>query len=280
MQFSYYTFGSGARNYAEQIEHAKRYGCTGIEPLTNLDFASGDPEPARAIRALLDENRMSCPCFSMYVEIMRDENAFRRICRAIDQAAILGAPYFHHTLGPVAYPDQPFSEYLGIAVDMIRRTSDYAAQYGIRILIEPQGRMMNGIERLSALYEAVDRPIGAVLDTGNILQSPDSCEEYIRVFAPYIKHVHIKDKIIRDRLPLCPDGKWALGMDGLPRFSRPTVVGQGDLDLVGILGMLKALDYDGWYSLEYDAPEAFEPYYRVSQKNFAELYRRVFGEEA
>ena len=280
MKLAYYTFGSGARNYAEQIEHAKRYGCTGIEPLTNLDFASGDPEPARAIRALLDENRMSCPCFSMYVEIMRDENAFRRICRAIDQAAILGAPYFHHTLGPVAYPDQPFSEYLGIAVDMIRRTSDYAAQYGIQILIEPQGRMMNGIERLSALYEAVDRPIGAVLDTGNILQSPDSCEEYIRVFAPYIKHVHIKDKIIRDRLPLCPDGKWALGMDGLPRFSRPTVVGQGDLDLVGILGMLKALDYDGWYSLEYDAPEAFEPYYRVSQKNFAELYRRVFGEEA
>ena len=279
MKFSYYTFGSGARNYAEQIEHAKRYGCTGIEPLVNLDFASGDPEPARAIRALLDENRMSCPCFSMYVEIMRDENAFRRICRAIDQAAILGSPYFHHTIGPDAYPGQPFSEYLGGAVDMIRRTSDYAAQYGIRILIEPQGLTMNGIQHLSALYEAVDRPIGAVLDTGNILQSPDSCEEYIRVFGPYIKHVHIKDMFIRQTMPACPDFNWEKRMNGLPGACRQTVVGQGDLDLVGILGMLKALDYDGWYSIEYCAPEPFLKYYPVSQQNFLDLYRRVFGKE-
>ena len=280
MKLSYYTFGSGAQNYAEQVEHAKRYGCTGLEPLVTLDFASGDPEPARRTRALLDAYGMCCPCFSMYVEILRDKDAYPRICRAIDQAAILGSPYFHHTVGPEAYPGQPFSEYLGIAVDMIRRTADYASQYGIQILIEPQGLIMNGIEHLSALYEAVDRPIGAVLDTGNILRSPDSCEDYIRAFAPLIKHVHIKDKIIRNRMPLCPDAKWTGCMNGLPQVSRPTIVGQGDLDLVGILGMLKDLHYDGWYSLEYDAPEAFDRYYPLSQQNFIDLYRRVFGEES
>ena len=280
MKLAYYAFGSGAKTYAEQVEHAKRYGCTGIEPLTNLDFASGDPEPARITRALLDENGMSCPCFSMGVALVKEpEEGYRRICRAIDQAAILGSPYFHHTLGPDAYPGQPFSEYLGVAVDMIRRTSDYAAQYGIRILIEPQGLTMNGIQHLSALYEAVDRPIGAVLDTGNILQSPDSCEEYIRVFGPYIKHVHIKDMFIRQTMPACPDFNWEKSMNGLPRACRQTVIGQGDLDLVCILGMLKALDYDGWYAIEYCAPEPFLQYYPVSQQNFLDLYSRVFGKE-
>ena len=280
MKLAYYTFDSGAKNYAEQVEHAMRYGCRAIEPLTVLDFASGDPEPARRTRALMDENAIVCPCFSMYVEVMRDKDAYPRICRAIDQAAILGSPYFHHTIGPDAYPGQPFSEYLGIAVDMIRRTSDYASQYGIQILIEPQGLTMNGIEHLSALYEAVDRPIGAVLDTGNILQSPDSCEDYIRVFGSYIRHVHIKDMFIRKTAPLCPDANWEKSMNGLPQTCRQTVIGQGDLDLVGILGMLKDLHYDGWYGLEYCAPEAFDRYYPLSQRNFIDLYHRVFGEEA
>lgn len=278
MKLAYYTFFGGAQNYLQQIEQAHRYGCTGLEPLSNLDLASGDPERAKIIKEKLDEYGMCVPCFSMWVTIMPDpEEAYKKICKMIDVAKILDAPYFHHTVGPVAYEGQPFSEYLATAVSVIRRTSDYAGERGMQILIEPQGMTMNGVAHLKELYDTVDRPIGAVLDTGNILTGGNTNEEYLQAFGPLVKHVHIKDMLIRDHLPKYASPFWEPAYDPALPVARQTVIGEGDLDFYRIFSMLKDFGYDGWYAPEYCAPESFVPYYERSQNNLQAIYEDVFG---
>jgi sugar phosphate isomerase/epimerase len=135
---------------------------------------------------------------------------------------------------------------------------------------------MNGVRNLSALFDTVKAPIGALLDTGNILQSGDSVEKYIKAFGPLIRHVHIKDMLIRKKPPIFPDRYWSK-VGNTKGMVRQTVVGMGDIDFIRVLKMLKALNYNGWYSLEYDTPEAFDIYYPRSMENFAAMHAEVFG---
>lgn len=278
MKFALYTFGSGARTYMEQVDHAIRFGCTAIEPLVNLDFKDLNLDNAKRVREYMDAVDMKIPCFSFFIQFQEDPKAgIERIKKVIDMGKILGAPYIHHTVGKAAYEGQPFREYLKIAVDVIRETSAYAEQNGMQLLIEPQGHVMNGVKHLSALFDTVKAPIGALLDTGNILESGDSVEKYIKAFGPLIRHVHIKDMLIRKKPPICPDDRYWSKVGNTKGMIRQTVVGTGDIDFIRVLKMLKALGYNGWYSLEYDAPEAFDIYYPRSMKNFAAMHEQIFG---
>ncbi len=279
MKFSLYTSGTGAKTYLERVDHAIRYGCTAIEPAINLDFSSMNLDNAKRVREYMDATNMQIPCFSFFIQLQEDPKAgIERIKKAIDMAKVLKSPYFHHTIGKSAYEGQSFRDYLKIAVDVTRETSAYAEQNGMQLLIEPQGYMMNGVRNLSAFYEAVKAPIGALLDTGNILQSGDSVEKYIKAFGPLIRHVHIKDMLIRKKPPLFTDRYW-YKIGNTKGMVRQTAVGMGDIDFIRVLKMLKAIDYNGWYSVEYDAPENFDVYYPRSLENFAAMHAEVFGSD-
>ncbi len=274
MKHAYYAFTGGEQDYFERQQNALRYGCDGIEYLNVLDLSTPSAELAKRLRENAERLFLPSPCFSMYVEVMRDPAvAVKEIKQYIDMAEILGCPYFHHTYGPIL-AGQSKSDYLKTALDVARQTAAYAAERGLHLLIEPQGATMNGVEMLSAYLDEMGDAASLILDTGNIFESNDTSLDLLTAQWRKVKHVHIKDMIWRDRLPAFPDEGWRHCPNGAG--ARQTVVGQGVVDFIPLLQKLKEVGYDGWFALEYDAPERHEKYYPISLSNFKQLHARVF----
>ena len=277
MKHAYYTFPDGTTNYFDRMELAVQYGCDGIEYLNNRDLSEPSMELAYRLRERSDKLGLACPCFSMWAAVMEDPVAsVRQIKAYMDMAEVLGAPYFHHTYGPALEGQGP-ADYMKVALQVARETAAYAAERGMLLLTEPQGLSMNGVEVLREYFDEMGDMAGMVLDTGNVLESNDSNEQLLDALGHKVRHVHIKDMITRKTPPTFPDEDWRVCRDG--SVARQTVVGQGELDLSAILSRLKALDYNGWFALEYNAPERFEKYYPISVQNFSTLYKQVYGQD-
>jgi sugar phosphate isomerase/epimerase len=75
-----------------------------------------------------------------------------------------------------------------------------------------------------------------VLDTGNALYTGEDPEEVARLLAPFAAYTHIKD--MKKRGP----------------FVISTALGDGEIDIAGVVQILKHTGYDGMYSVEVDLP--------------------------
>lgn len=101
------------------------------------------------------------------------------------------------------------------------------------------GSRYSTIGQLEAALHGASPGIGICLDTGHLLRSGEDPVEAIRKFRERIHGVHLKD--VKDR-------------------QRFTIVGQGDLDVVGLFRELHNLRYRGLVALEYEEkPEAPGP---------------------
>ena len=275
MKHAYYAFTGGERNFFERQQHAIDLGCHGIEYINQLELATPDVEYAKKLRENAERLQLPSPCFSVYAEVMADPRAsVAELKKYIDMGAELGCPFFHHTYGPIL-AGQSKSEYLETAVRVAKETAAYAGERGMRLLIEPQGATMNGVEMLSAYFDQMGDDAWLILDTGNIFESGDTSMQLLEALWHKVRHVHIKDMIYREKLPTFADVNWRHCPNGAG--ARQTVVGQGVVDFAPLLEKLAAVQYDGWFALEYDAPEAFDLYYPASYHNFKEMYARAFN---
>ena len=69
-----------------------------------------------------------------------------------------------------------------------------AADHGVRLLLEPHGRLTDSIKHLSAILDESDSPaLGLNLDTGNLWLGGGDPVEFIRKFGDRIGHIHWKD---------------------------------------------------------------------------------------
>ena len=273
MKHAYYSFRGGEQSFLERQRHAKVLGCQGIEYINQLELEEPSVEYAHVLRENADKLELPSPCFSVYAEVMQDPaGEVARLKRYIDMAAVLGCTNFHHTYGPIL-EGQSRSDYLRTAVAVAKETSAYALERGISMLVEPQGATMNGVKMLSEFLGEMGDDMWLILDTGNIFESDDTSMDLLKALPHKIRHVHIKDMIKRFRMPEFPDEGWRSCPHG--GAARQTVVGQGIVDFTPILHRLREIGYDGWYALEYDAPEAFDPYYSVSYENFKKMYERA-----
>ncbi len=274
MKQAYYAFAGGERDFFERQQHAVALGCHGIEYINQLELETPSVEYAHRLRENADRLQLPSPCFSMYVEVMQDPAAAVSLIRQyMDMGEVLGCSYFHHTYGPIL-PGQSKSEYLETAVRVARETAALAGERGMKLLVEPQGATMNGVKMLGEFFDRMGDDAWLVLDTGNIFESDNTSMQLLEALSHKLRHVHIKDMIYRFRMPEFPDEGWRSCPHGAG--ARQTVVGQGVVDFMPILQKLKELNYDGWFALEYDAPETFEKYYPISYENFKTMYARVF----
>jgi sugar phosphate isomerase/epimerase len=134
-------------------------------------------------------------------------------------------------------------------------------EYGIPIAIHNHGP--------GALYDKADDVvvavkdrhslIGACVDTGHYLRSDENPVEVIEKLGPRVFGVHLKDvKTIRDAAEIerlsqtLPQNR----VDQLKREGKIfTILGEGELDVVGCLRALRKLDYQRSLSLEYEESE-------------------------
>ena len=274
MKHAYYAFTGGEHNFFERQQHAIDLGCHGIEYINQLELATPDVEYAKKLRENADRLQLPSPCFSVYAEVMADPKAsVETLNKYIDMGAVLGCSFFHHTYGPIL-EGQTKSEYLKTAVRVAKETAAYAGERGMELLIEPQGATMNGVEMLSAYFDKMGDDAWLILDTGNIFESGDTSLQLLNALSHKVRHVHIKDMIYRDKLPAFADANWRHCPNG--SGARQTVVGTGVVDFAPLFEKLAKMKYDGWFALEYDAPETFDLYYPASYENFKAMYARAF----
>ena len=257
MKLSVFSAPQSFTSYDQVMEFCVKNGIGGLELFPMLELTDGDPEVARRIAEKAREAGLQITCFSAGVDLASDDGVDRiaQLKRYADCAAAAGSPFFHHTLalsltpsyGPVTY------QHLRDRVaPRAREVFDYAADQGILCLYEDQGLYCNGSARFGDFLSHLDRPAGVCLDLGNCLFVDEMPEVFASMFLPLIRHVHVKDYLVRPSYMPHPGEGCHVSASGNYLLELP--MGYGSVNFETVFTMLLRQGYDGWYSTESLAP--------------------------
>ena len=236
----------------DKIDCAAEHNLVGVECFNNLDFATPDEECAKRMKEYADTKNIIFPCFSAYVdfatgnynEIVEKLKGYARVTK------ILGCPYLHHTIiAEFCDPEKvlPFkNEYYNKGIQGVREVYDYAESIGVRTIYEDQGYIFNGVEGFGNFLADVNRNVGVVADFGNVYESCDNITDFIKAFKDKICHAHVKDMLLTDEKP---DGVIMKSLNGM--YVKEVHPGEGSVDFKGAIRLLKEMNYDGYFGVEY-----------------------------
>lgn len=264
----HYTMFSGfnayaAKNgFAEACRYAAALGFSGVEVqhsrCPDIFFSVED---AKTACTHLRRYRLDASCYSVSSCLYRDADAEALVCRHIEYAAALGAPYVHHTLIPwlVLPPDAPsFEDTLSVVTDAAERIANFARPLGITVIYENQGLYFNGVRGFDAFFREVHRRCpntGVCGDMGNSLFVDEGAEHFFDAFRDHLRHVHVKDYLRTSAKPENADG-WRITRGG--NYLYETVVGEGAVNVRDCMRILRQIDYSGSVGLEIAHPAPYE----------------------
>ena len=273
MKTGIFSLPDAKMTFHEAVDYAKKLGIEAIEPYPSRELANPNVEAAKRLTGYAQEQGIGICCFSMAADIVSGDRkaAVEKLKRYADVAAALGSPYLHHTLYPAlgfAENGFTFKEALRYAVEGVREIYDYAEQLGVKCLYEDQGFYFNGVQRFDDFLGEVNRDVGVVADLGNILFAGEQPEAFVARFAPFVRHVHVKDYLRKDSRWPSPGEGWYIARDG--GYLRGTVPGHGTVNFQRVFSILQAVGYDGFFSLEYDG---MEDAFRANEMGLANVKR-------
>ena len=245
---------SSITSYMEMVDLAASYGIHQLETLNILDLSTPDKAFARKLRAYAEEKGITFPCVSAGINLVGEDHreAVETAKAYIDIAAILGSPYFHHTIAleysnPQLIADN-FDLFYERGLAAVRQLYDYAQALGIRTIYEDQGFLFNGVENFSRFLREVDRNVGIVADFGNIQFVDQQVEDFIGAFHDRIVHVHVKDYRVTPGSSRNREVGEYLTKGG--NYLLDCLVGKGSVHTEEAFQALQAMGYHGPVSLE------------------------------
>ncbi|MEV8505000.1 sugar phosphate isomerase/epimerase [Actinoplanes sp. NPDC051475] len=135
------------------------------------------------------------------------------------------------------------------------RLSRLAADRGVRAVLHPHvGTMVETGNDVQKVLE--DSSISLCLDTGHLLIGGTDPAALTRQSPDRIAHTHLKD--VDDALAKRVQAGELTYTEAV-RAGMYKPLGQGDVDIAGVVGHLEANNYTGWYVLEQDAILDEEP---------------------
>ncbi|MHB0878405.1 MAG: sugar phosphate isomerase/epimerase family protein [Anaerolineae bacterium] len=200
----------------------KRAGYTGVELGTSLEALG----PAAALKATLAG--LGLEVATIVVPTLAPDARAR-----VDYAAEFGLKVLM-VGGGARPPDrlprpgdmQPYAEALWAL-------AEYAGRYGMELAQHTHPRSITGAtEEALMLMEQVPDSVGVCVDVAHLMQAGSDPVEAIRTLGSRVKHVHLKD--------------YRASTDELLEL------GQGDVDLPGVMTACWEVGYRGWYSVELD----------------------------
>ena len=241
MKLAFSTLGCPDWSFDEITATAKDLGFDGVEIR-----GVGNQLYAPAIPQFCDEklditvNRLkklgvTIPCLTSAC-CFRDEASFDSTIKEteeyIDLAAALGTPYIRIMGDETANPYAEVND--DVVFKGLSAVARKAEDCGVTLLVETNGAYSD-TKRLAALIKRVNSENIAVLwDVHHpIRYNGENVGETVENLKGLIKYVHIKDSVL-------DDGKVSYKMMGF-----------GDLPLKEIIAALKAMNYDGYVSLEW-----------------------------
>jgi inosose dehydratase len=192
--------------------------------------------------------------------ITQDQDAYEkeveRVMKQVDIAHQLGVKSMRHDVAWRPIPEtgiMNFETDLPQLVTACQRIADYAAGHGITTNVENHGYYVQASDRVQRLVELVNRPnFKTILDVGNFMCADEDPVISVKKNLPYTSMIHLKDFYLRPSRQNPGEG-WFQTAGG--NYLRGAIVGQGDMDMRTILGLVKESGYDGYFSLEFEGME-------------------------
>jgi protein FrlC len=202
------------------------------------------PDELERLRGLLDDHHLTVasfmPAFYRYPHslsspnetVRQDSLDYMRQC--IDNAVILGAGIVLLVPG-CSLHGQDVQDARRRMVDSIGEICRYAAQYDVRLGIEPANRVASNLintasDAMSIINELGHPSLGVVLDSGHINLVEESAEEAIRRLGHLLLQFHVNDNDGQKQQNLIP--------------------GEGTVDFYELIRLLRTAGYDGFLSVE------------------------------
>jgi inosose dehydratase len=208
-------------------------------------------DPAQ-VRALLDRHELSLVGGFLPVVLHSDatdfaeaEAAIRTLAEAGAEVVVLAARSVDGSYDrKVPLDDAEWRTLLG----NLKRVRDLVGEHGLRASLHPH--VGTAIEDRAAVYRLLDSSdIALCLDTGHLVIGGTDPLELLRSAAGRVEHVHLKDV----RLPVAATvSAGDTSYMGAVRQGLYAPLGDGDLDIAGIVTVLESAGYAGWYVLEQD----------------------------
>ena len=135
------------------------------------------------------------------------------------------------------------------------RIADAAREHGITATLHPHvGTIIEKEPEVARVLESSQIPL--CLDTGHLLIGGTDPAELAREVPERIAHTHLKD-VNADLARSVQTGQMSYTAAVKAGIYRP--LGQGDVDIAGIVSSLEGSGYTGWYVLEQDTVLGAEP---------------------
>lgn len=241
MKLSFSTLGCPEWTWGEIVAAASDLGYSGIEVrgVRRELFAPrvpqfvGDALPDTLVQ--LQKLNLVIPCLSsdsiLHLQHYT-QRSMEEITSYIHLARDLGTPYIR-ILGddPNPWPGAPVDEVL--VEETTRELGKVAQQNGVTLLLETNGWYSN-TERLAKLLQKINcAGVAALWDVHHPYRyNHEEAKDTVDNLGDKIKHVHMKDSILTDRV-------------------RYTMMGLGDLPLENFVETLLSNSYTGFFSLEW-----------------------------
>jgi len=182
----------------------------------------------------------------------------KRLKDEVRAAKLLGATGMRHdaTGGFLAGHVGPrdFAAALPALADGCRAVTEFAAEHGIRTMVENHGFFCQDSERVERLVNAVNHPnFGLLVDVGNFLCVDEDPGLALGRLMPYAFHIHFKDFHVKPGSLPNPGNGWFMSRGG--NFLRGAIVGHGDVSVPQCLNIIKRGGYDGVLSIEFEGLE-------------------------
>ena len=135
----------------------------------------------------------------------------------------------------IAAEDREFGPYSTEeeAVETARTWAEHAEKEGVRLLVEPEpGLLIENADQFVELMEHIESPaVGLNFDVGHFFCVGDDVPATIKRLAPFIGHFHLEDI-------------------AATRVHHHLIPGEGAIDFPAVFRAMKAIDYDGWVTVE------------------------------
>ena len=255
---------AGAMGQLEVIAKAREIGFDVIEFST---FALPDGETplsfAPRVRAECDRVGIEVANYTIGADFLNGSGGdFRaeaeRLQDEVRVAEILGAPGMRHDatsgFAPEHVGPRGFDDALETLAAGCRSVTEFAAELGIRTMVENHGFFCQDSDRVEKLVNAVNHPnFGLLVDMGNFLCVDEDPAAAQGRLMPYAFHVHAKDFHVKPGTAADPGRGWFSSRGG--NFLRGAIIGHGEVPIRQCLKIMKRAGYDGVLSIEFEGLE-------------------------
>jgi sugar phosphate isomerase/epimerase len=256
--------GRGAMTQLDVIPEAKAMGFDVIE-FSTLALPQGETPLSFAprVRAACDEAGLPIANYTIGADFLNGSNGdwkaeAERLKTELRVAQILGAPGMRHdaTGGyrPPHKGPRGFDDALPTLIKGCRAVTEFAADLGIRTMVENHGFFCQDSERVEKLANGVAHPnFGLLVDMGNFLCADEDSAQALGRVMPYAFHVHAKDFHVKPGNGPNPGQGWFRSRAG--NFLRGSIIGHGAVPIPQCLAIMKRAGYDGVLSIEFEGLE-------------------------